>query len=269
MTKLNINNAQFYYELHGKGEPLVLISGLKSDHTGWMPVLDSLAKKFQVLIFDNRGVGRTIDSEKPFNVETMTDDVIKMIEALDIKKPHLVGHSLGGAITQTLAKKHPEKIRSIALCNTFIKFNDIGRMAFTEVLKLYQANEAPAKIMDSIIPWVFSSKFLNPELIALIQKVNAENPYPQSISGYQRQLQALYAFDSSSWIQSIEIPTLVIGSDEDKVATLAESQEITQNITGAKLVSFPTGHASQVEKPELFVEALNQFYTELKTNISI
>ncbi|MBV9576551.1 MAG: alpha/beta hydrolase [Gammaproteobacteria bacterium] len=257
---LNVNKSQFYYELHGKGDPLVLISGLIADHTGWLPVLDNLSRHYSVLIFDNRGTGRTIDDESSFKVENMADDVMQIVQRLNLNKPHIVGHSLGGAVAQTMATKYSEHIRSIALCNTFIKFNEIGKKAFTNILQLYQANESSNRIINNIIPWVFSAKFLNPEIIDLIQKAAAENQYPQSLSGYERQLKALCEFDSSKWIHLVNAPTLVIGSDDDKVATLAESAELAKAIAGAKFKTLSTGHASPVEEPELFVEALKGFY---------
>ncbi len=263
MAILNINNSKFYYELHGHGVPFVLIAGLKGEHVNWIPVLDELTKQYQVLIFDNRGVGRTIDSGEPFSVETMADDVMELINKLNLKKPHIVGHSLGGAIAQRIAKKYADEISSIALCNTFAKFNDVGRKVFSDILMLHQANASPADIMDSIIPWAFSKKFLSPELIKIIRKTSDENLYPQSLSNYSRQLQALYDFDSRLWVNTINVPTLVIGSEEDKLATPKESQELTVSIPEAKLVIMPTSHASQVEQPNNFVKHLNKFYNDL------
>lgn len=263
MPILNIKNAKFYYELHGEGEPLVLIGGLKADHTAWLPVLESLEKQYKVLIFDNRGAGRTVDSGEPFSVETMADDVIQLVKSLELNKPHIVGHSLGGAVAQVIANKYPDYVSSVALCNTFEKFNDIAKNVFSHTLKLHRAGESQANIMDSIVSWVFSPAFLNSEIIEIIRKSSNENPYPQSLSGYERQLQALCDFDSRSWIQSINVPVLVIGSEDDKVATLAESHELAKNISGSTFVNIPTGHASQVEKPEMFIEALSNFYNEL------
>ncbi len=262
MPILTVNNAKFYYELHGEGEPLVLIAGLKADHNGWLPVLSDLVKKFQVLIFDNRGAGQTSDAGDAFDVEMMADDVMELIQKLKLDRPHIVGHSLGGAIAQVIAKKYAENINSIVLCNTFTKFNETAKEAFAEILKLHNSGTSEAEIMESIIPWAFSPKFLNQEIIEVIRKSSNENPYPQSSPDYERQFNALCEFDSRSWISSLNVPALILGSDEDKIATLNESKELADSISGSKFVNLPTGHASQVEQPKLFFEALNNFYDE-------
>ncbi|MDR3490829.1 MAG: alpha/beta hydrolase [Gammaproteobacteria bacterium] len=263
MTTLNINNTKFYYELHGTGIPLVLISGLKAEHDAWFTVLDKLAKQYQVLIFDNRGVGQTIDSGEPFSIETMADDTMELISKLGLKKPHVVGHSMGGAIAQDIAKKYSGEISSIALCNTFKKCNDLSRKVFSDILILHQSGASSVDILDAIIPWLFSEKFLTPEFIETIRKISSDNPYPQSLSDYTRQLKALYDFDSRDWINTINVPTLVIGSEEDRLATLKESQELAASIRGAQLIVMSTSHSSQIEQPDNFIKHLNEFYNDL------
>ena len=110
MSKIKLNNANFYYELHGKGHPLILIAGYSGDHLVWMPLLENLSKQFQVLLFDNRGVGQTTDDGRPLSAELMAQDVVALADALDLKKPHIVGQSMGGTIAQRVATHHSEKI---------------------------------------------------------------------------------------------------------------------------------------------------------------
>lgn len=267
MPKIIINNVEFYYEIHGTGDPIVLIGGLKADHTGWLPILEMLAKDHSVLIFDNRGAGQTVDADKSFDVDTMAEDTIQLINNLDIRNPHIVGHSLGGAIAQVIAHKYADQIKSVALCNTFVKFNDLAKRVFTATRDIHRAGKSQADIMSSIIPWVFSDGFINLELIDIIRKASDENPYPQTLLGYERQLDALYSFNSHSWVDQITIPTLVIAADEDKVALASESQELVNRIRDSKLVTLAAGHASPVEKPHLFVAVLQSFYQDLAHDV--
>ncbi len=260
MSKVTINDTEFYYETHGSGDPIVLIGGLKADHLGWLPILDKLAQDHMVLIFDNRGTGQTIDAGKPFNTDVMAEDTIQLINKLELNKPHIVGHSLGGAIAQVIAHKHTDKIKSVALCNTFIKLNESAKKVFTSTLEIHRAGKSQADIMNSLVPWVFSDGFITPELLEIIHKTSDENPYPQTLLGYERQLNALYTFNSHAWVDHINIPTLVIAADEDKIALISESQELAKRIRGSKLVTLSAGHLSQVEKPVEFVMALKSFY---------
>lgn len=260
MPFININNANFYYELHGKGSPLILISGLKGEHNGWLSVLEELAKSHQVLIFDNRGVGKTTDCASTFDVEKMADDTMAIAHALGLKKPRVIGHSLGGAVAQVIGKKYASDITSIAICNSFIKLNESAKNAFMKTMTAHETGASPAEIMDTLIPWAFSRKFLTPEVIEIIRKASNDNPFPQSSDGFKRQMKALCDFDSRKWIDSITVPTLVIGSDEDLIASVDESREIADLIRQSKLVILPTAHASQVEAPELFIKAINNFH---------
>src|SRR3990167_4957000 len=158
------NNVEMYYEMHGYKEPLVLINGLKSDHTGWMPMLDNLKKRFQVILLDNRAIGQTKDDGKAFTVEDMAFDVVLLMEHLKIDLAYIAGHSMGGAIAQVLAHRYPEKVKKIFLCNTFIKFNE----AFSEVLELYKQGASRVVIMNTVIPWVFANTLDTPEFRAQI-----------------------------------------------------------------------------------------------------
>lgn len=263
MSNININGVNFYYELHGSGDPMVLIGGLKADHSGWMPVLEMLAKDNTVLIFDNRGSGQTMDDGEPFDVATMADDTMSIVNKLGLSKPHVVGHSLGGAVAQVIAHKYADDIKSVTLCNSFVKFNEQAKSVFSSTLDIHRSGKSQADIMDSIVPWVFSNNFLSPEVIEIIRKSSNDNPYPQSLSGYERQLEALYSFDANSWIDDISVPVLVIGADEDKVALPSESHELAFRIKNSRLVTLSAGHASQVEKPIEFVSSLQDFIRNL------
>src|SRR3990167_5873739 len=110
MPMANLNNGvEMYYEIHGSGEPFVLINGLKSDHTGWMPMLDNLKERYQVILLDNRAIGQTKDNGKAFSIEDMASDVVLLMDHLKIDEAHVAGHSMGGAIAQVLAHQYPEK----------------------------------------------------------------------------------------------------------------------------------------------------------------
>ncbi len=259
MPFMKINELDMYYELHGSGEPMVLINGLKADHTGWSPVMEELAKNYQVLIFDNRGAGQTKDSGKSFTVDVMANDTMTLIKTLELEKPYIIGHSLGGAVAQTIAKKYEDEISKVVLCNTFMKFNNEATNGFKKVLELHEKGVTQAEIMESIIPWVFSKSFITPEIVEYIRKVSNENPHPQSVQSYRNQFSALINFDSSQWVHSIAVPTLIIGSNADITADPIESQSLACRIPGAELHLLPGGHASTVEQPQMLGEIIKNY----------
>ncbi len=262
MSHIQINNAEFYYELHGDPtkQPLVLINGLTRDHNAWGKMLPELVQDFYVLIFDNRGVGQTKDEGSPFTVEMMANDTMTLIETLKWDKPCVVGHSLGGAIAQVIAYKHAAKIHRVALCNTFIKISPQAEEAFHKILLMRQNDATATEVMDYLIPCVFSKSFITPEVRAYIEQMNQNNPYPQSIEDYQRQLKALSQFDSKNWVKRIRMPILVVGSKEDVTATPEQARELAACIPNAKLEFLPGAHVSYAEQPALFVQKLKAFF---------
>src|SRR3990167_1385189 len=263
MPNIQIEKTNYYYELHGNGDPVVLINGLKADHTGWMPVLDMLAKDHTVLVFDNLGAGQTTDNGEPFNVEKMADETMELVKKLGLDMPHIVGHSLGVAVAQSIAYRYANDIKSLALCNTFIKFNDVSKSVFTAVLDMHKAGDSQANIMSKILPWAFSEEFLSPELEEIVRQGSNDNPYPQTTLGYERQLNALYSFNAEPWVSSISLPTLIVSAEKDKIALPSDAQELADHIKGAKLVKLNAGHASQVERPVEFIAELMSFFSEL------
>ncbi|MCD6047729.1 MAG: 3-oxoadipate enol-lactonase [Gammaproteobacteria bacterium] len=250
------NDVNMYYEIHGKGEPMVMINGLKADHTGWAPTLDNLKENYQIILFDNRGTGQTTDDGKKFSIEDMADDVKKLMTYLGINSAHIVGHSLGGAIAQTFAHTYPESVKKLFLCNTFIKFNDEAAEAFGHVLKLHQQGARQSEIMDAIIPWVFIEGFVTESLRQIIHETSNANPYAQTCDGYQRQYEALVEFDSNKWIDQLCVSTIVIGSEKDITALPEESTELAHR-TRAILEMLPGAHASAVEQAEALSRLVN------------
>src|SRR3990167_4083066 len=122
MPNITVNNVNFYYELHGKGQPLVLICGYTADHSYWLPILNALNQHFQVLIFDNPGIGQTTDDGSELSAELIADDIVALTKALNLKKPHILGASMGGTIAQCVASRHPQIVNKLVLLVTSAKW---------------------------------------------------------------------------------------------------------------------------------------------------
>jgi len=130
MPKANIGDAEIYYESHGNGDPLLLVSGLGGVAAYWKPNLPALAAKYRVIVHDHRGIGQSSRSMIKYSVDQMTDDVLRLMDQLKIERAHLVGHSTGGAIGQTLAIKAPQRLKSMVLFSTWTKSDPFFRRIF-------------------------------------------------------------------------------------------------------------------------------------------
>ena len=115
MPITNANGIELYYEVHGEGEPLLLIMGLAHNLLSWKKSLPALAEQFKVIIFDNRGTGRSCKPETPYTIELMADEAKAVLDAAGVEKAHVYGISMGGMIAQRLALNYPERIKSLIL----------------------------------------------------------------------------------------------------------------------------------------------------------
>jgi len=115
MPIVKVNDIEMYYEIHGQREPVVLISGLNSDHTLYRAILPQLAARYKVFVFDNRGVGRTDKPDIPYSIDMMADDTAELLNTLGITQAHIPGTSMGGRIAVALALRHPRQVKSLIL----------------------------------------------------------------------------------------------------------------------------------------------------------
>ena len=118
MPTIATNGINLYYELHGSGPALVLIPGL--GYNGWMysHMIPGLAEHFQVISIDNRGSGLSDKPAGPYTAQMLAADVIGLLDAFDLPKAHIVGHSMGGFIAQALAIDYPDRVDRLVLSAT-------------------------------------------------------------------------------------------------------------------------------------------------------
>ena len=161
MSKVQANGIEFYYERHGKGYPLILIYGLPNHVGRWEKIIPELKDFFEVIVFDNRGAGRTEASPPPYSVELFADDVIALMDALEIKKAHMVGFSMGSAIIQTIALRKAERIQTGVLIAPFNILPSTTVMQAKTTAKLFEIGVEPALALETFLPWIFSNDFLS------------------------------------------------------------------------------------------------------------
>lgn len=265
MPMVEANGAQFYYELHGKGHPVILIAGYTCDYTIWLQVVEGLSKAFQVLIFDNRAVGQTKDDGVPLTAELMAKDVMAIAKQLKLDHPHIVGQSMGGAIVQMIGALFPNDIGKLCILTSAARLRPAALYAEKTLLKMAEKNLDVDLIMDATIPWVFGNEFLeNEENIRQAKKLTLENPYPQSFKDQARQCKVLEDFDCRSLLKKITAPTLIVYGKQDILTMPYESEFLAAHITNSTLVAIDSAHAITIEAaPQLANILINFFQTKI------
>jgi pimeloyl-ACP methyl ester carboxylesterase len=126
--KLQVDGTQIAYRRIGHGRPLVVLNGFAATSEDWDPsFIDRLASSNQLILLDNRGIGRSTDNGQPFDIAQLADDAARVIEILGIERTSLLGWPMGGFIAQTLALQHPGRInkrlknRRVDCCHWFFR----------------------------------------------------------------------------------------------------------------------------------------------------
>lgn len=264
MPTTKVNGIKIYYEIKGEGIPLVMIAGFTCDSTLWQAVSEDLARSFQLVMFDNRGAGKSESPDSSYTIETMAADTLALIEALGLKNPHLLGHSMGGAIIQIAAAQHGHNIGKVVIANSAAKFSTIGSLAMRSTLHLHEDGVPIPRLVESIVPWLYTSRFLSePQNLQTLIDMQVNNPNPQTLVGHRRQFEALQGFDGNPWLKKIAVPALVISGEEDLLATPADGKALSQGIEGATYAIIPgTGHLPFVEKPREFSSMVERFLSK-------
>lgn len=220
-------------------------------------------QQFHVVVFDNRGIGKTQDHGGAFSLETCAHDTLQLLDYLQLSHPIIVGQSMGGAIAQILACNYPDRVHQCVILNSVQKFNLVTLKALESLLKLRDAGFAPEQLVEATMPWIFSKDFLAQEEHIATFKTHALNQVaPQSSFNQQRQFKALQAFDSSQWCHRIQVPSLVIGSQEDILTPLAECKALAHQLK-ASFRAISGGHASPLEQPKQLLEIISQLVSKL------
>src|SRR5262249_39298537 len=110
-----VNGLKLYYEIHGSGQPLVLLHGAFGFTGAWGTVLPALTKTHQAIVVELQGHGHTADRDEPLEIEQMADDVAGLLKELKIETADFLGYSMGGTVALGVAIRHPELVRKLAI----------------------------------------------------------------------------------------------------------------------------------------------------------
>ena len=249
---------RMYFEEYGSGVPLLLINGLGSDHMEWSFQLPATTPYYRVIVFDNRGIGKTDVPPGPYTTAQMADDAAALLRFLGIARSHILGVSMGGMIAQEVALRHPELVEGLLLGCTApgkklsVRSSLEAREAFTPA-----KGGDPEAELRRMIPFLYSDKWIRerPEEIEGFIRRRLASPAPRE--GYLAQASAAVTHDASSRLGEIGARTLVITGDQDRLVPWENSLRLADRIPCAKLVVLPGA------PHRLFAEVADAFNREI------
>jgi pimeloyl-ACP methyl ester carboxylesterase len=265
MPTIAANGIELYYELNGEGQPLVLISGLGYSLWQWHRMVPYLAKRFCVLTFDNRGVGKSDKPDGPYTAEMLAADTVGLIEGLGMKQAVILGHSMGGFIAQAIALDYPQVLKKLVLCST--NFGGPNHVPITQeaMQVLSDVSSDPLTrfrnglVISTSPGWAEK----NPEMIRAWIDWRLANPIEPG--PYQAQfaiglglLPEAAAFEKR--LPQLEVPTLILFGADDKVVPPENAALLANRIANSQTVIFPNaGHFFPIEIPKIASQAVIEF----------
>jgi aminoacrylate hydrolase len=259
MPRRAIGDSHLYVERQGAGFPVFLVSGLGGSGAYWKEQVPVFSRCFEVFTHDHRGVGQSDRDRSAYTVDRMAGDVLKLMDALGVEKAHVVGHSTGGAIAQTLALEHPERLASIVIAASWTRADAYFRRHFAMRKEMLSRIGPEAYIQTATLalypPWYIAQ---NNEKLRLVYAQNlASFTYPEIVLS---RIEAILAFDRVADLGRVRTPTLVIGAADDVVTPAYYSEELARLIKGAELKLFPRGgHCFTQVVPREFNKAVLPF----------
>jgi 3-oxoadipate enol-lactonase len=206
-----VGDIDMYHELHGSGDPLVLINGLAMDVSEWTWMIEWCAQTHRVLAFDNRGAGRTDKPDAPYTIPMMANDTNALMESAGMSHATVLGVSMGGKIALDLALEHPERVARLILVSTRASARSDSSMSRMEMLGLLST-------------LLFRGKHAQPRY------------------AFDRQREASRAYDCSDRLGEIHVPTTILHGRRDKITPLREAEAMRRDIARSRLVTFGGGH---------------------------
>ena len=274
------NGITLEYEVHGEGDPLLLVMGLGGQLVAWPAsfIAGLVDRVFKVITFDNRDIGLStkIDAAPPTKLQSamfsvsrrfaksayllsdMAKDAVGLLDALNIERAHVVGMSMGGMIAQTMAIEHPSRVRSLTSIMSTTGNPRVGRPKTSVLLrasKLTGGSKETFADRQAALFKLFSGSLYDELEIREVAQLSLERDFTPD--GTARQMAAIMASpDRTPQLKKLNVPTLVVHGLEDGLVQPSGGYATTKAIPGARLLAFPDmGHnLPQARIPEILDE---------------
>jgi len=259
MPHADAGGARIYFETHGSGEPLLLISGFGSNATVYWANVPQLAERFRVIAMDPRGSGRSDVPPGPYTMAQLADDCAAVLDAAEADAAHVLGTSMGGMVAQHVALLHAERVRGLVLaCTTPGGAHHV--LPAPEQLELFMAAAEiadPADAVRATYPLNYSDAYAKAHDAEIISRALANQRLRSTPEGRAAQLAAVQGHDTFDALGEVATPTLVLHGERDGIVPVANARTLAGRIPGARIRTWPEG------RHIFFAECAGEFNAEV------
>ncbi len=256
------DGARLYWEEHGAGPPVLLIMGLSFTHEMWFRVLPTLVSRCRVILFDNRGVGRSSVPNGPYSIRQMARDAAAVLDAAGVTRAHVIGASMGGMIAQELALRFPARVGSLLLACTSHGglLARWPRFVRPRGIKWGEAERREREL--ALAPLLYSC---NTPLERIHEDLDVQCRSEWSYKGFLNQFGGILMWSSYLRLPSIQVPTMVVHGDSDRLVPPQNGKIVAARIPGARFHLIPdAGHLLTTDQPEACKRLMIEFLRQIR-----
>ena len=244
MSIARCGDLEIYYERGGSGSPLLFISGSGGDLRNKPNQFDSpLADAFELICYDQRGLGQTTQPPGPYTMAQYADDAAALLDVLEIERIAVVGVSFGGMVGQEFALRYPDRVSALVLACTSSGGAGGASYPLHELQNLAPEDKAVAHLKVADLRHTEEWISANPESWSRrIELSLAGSRRVVSQTGARLQLEARRGHDTFARLAELHMPVLLAAGRYDGIAPLANMQAMQAQIPGSELVDFAGGH---------------------------
>lgn len=260
MPNVRVEDNEVFYKISGVGPPLVFIHGLGSSTRHWQNQVEFFRDKFQVVVFDLRGHGKSGKPPGPYTMKTFSRDTAELLKKLQLGPAHIVGLSLGGMVAFELASSHSEQVASLAIVNS-------GPNLPPSTLKTRLQIKLRFAILH-LFGMRMMGKVLSRNLFPKPEHQNIRRQFVESWSendlrAYTDSLRAILKWQGIDAVEIVRCPTLVMASDQD-YTTVSYKRSYAEKMENAEVAVIEDArHALPIEQPEVFNLKLESFLAKI------
>lgn len=246
-----------------KHRSILFLHGFPYDQLMWKKQIEFLQNDYHCVTYDIRGLGKSSPGDGQLTMEMFADDCLTIIAELELEKPVLCGLSMGGYLSFRIIERAQELFSGAILLDTRAE-SDSDAAKLKRASAITQINLAGVeKFVEGFVPTCFSEKFKaehSEEYTSYLERSKKSNPI--GVKGCLLAMQGRTS--TTSFLEQIKIPTLLLCGIEDNLTPPAEMNTIAEKIPNAKYLVVPdAGHMTPIENPEFVNKAIQDFLDEL------
>ncbi len=248
MPIANINGIKMNYSVSGEGEPVILITGFGGDTSFFHSLIPTLTDRFKVIVFDNRGAGKT-EYKGEFTGQDYVDDVYALLDHLSIYRVHMLGWSMGSQIAMEFAVQHPERLQSLTLVSAYMRRPARSSYMMNTMVDAGMNGVSVAYIYAMVNAFSFTEDYFAAKEAKGSKVRTVDSTTPERLMD---QMRVLDSYDLRGKVQNITAPTLSIHGLSDIMVEPKMGDEIASLIKDCRTYRIPNvGH---IIHPSLYAE---------------